>query len=251
MNKNILKPIILALLLLTGTLGLHAARYDTSYVCSGTQVVLAAQNTTGYTFRWLDEANSQVGNTATYTIPGTASGVTNVPSNTPVRLIYKLIVDSTGGATCSSDTFYKIVYALPAFNVAIDSGAVFYCVGSIPTNIVLASNVTANNTTNPPSLTGLPAYVSLAYSWVNTAPSPAGTPGGTPTGQTYTIPGSSLISAGPGSYPYSNTVAYSLGTYSLGVGASATGTCSVTKSITVDVTPQPSIQNVNVTTTFQ
>ncbi|WP_118974397.1 hypothetical protein [Taibaiella koreensis] len=251
MNKNILKPLIVILLLLTGTLGLHAARYDTSYVCSGTQVVLTAQNATGYTFRWLNETNTQVGTAASYTIPGTAAGVTNVPGAAPVRLIYKLIADSTGGASCSSDTFYKIVYALPAFKVAIDSGAVFYCVGSIPTNVVLASNVTANNAATPPTLTGMPAYVSLAYSWVNTPPSPAGTPGGTPTGQTYTVPGSALVTAGPGSYPYSNTVAYSLGTYSLGVGASATGTCTVTKSITVDITPQPSIQNVNVTTTFQ
>lgn len=239
-------------LLLCGVWNLHATVYDTSYVCSGTQVVLTAQNTTGYTFRWLNEANTQVGTGTSYTIPGTASGVTNVPGNTPVKLIYKLVADSTGGATCSSDTFYKIVYALPAFNVAVDTGAAFYCVGNIPTEVILASNVTANNTSSAPNLSSVPSYVTLTYVWNNTAPSPAGTPGGTPTGQTYTIPGSALITAGPGSYPYSNTVSYSLGSsYTLGVGASATGTCSVTKNITVDVSSQPSIQNVNVQTTFQ
>jgi hypothetical protein len=251
MNKNILQPILLLLILVSGTVRLNAATYDTSYVCSGTQVVLTAQNATGYTFQWLNEANTSVGTAATYTIPGTASGVTNVPGNTPVKLVYKLIVDSLGGASCSSDTFYKIVYALPAFNVAIDTGAAFYCVGSIPTNVVLASNVTANGTSSAPNLATAPAYVTLNYAWVNTSPSPAGTPGGTPTGQTYTIPGASLIAAGPGAYPYSNTVTYTTGSYTLGVGASATGTCSVTKNITVDITAQPSIQNVNVQTSFQ
>lgn len=251
MTKTILKPILLVLILLSGAFSLSAASHDTSYVCSGTQVVLTAQNATGYTFRWFNEANASVGTAATYTIPGTASGVTNVPGNTPVRLIYKLVVDSLGGASCSSDTFYKVVYALPAFNVTVDTGAAFYCVGSIPANVVLASNVTANNTSTAPNLATAPAYVALAYSWVNTSPSPAGTPGGTPTGQTYTIPGSALIAAGPGAYPYSNTVAYNVGSYTLGVGASATGTCSVTKNITVDITAQPSIQNVNVQTTFQ
>lgn len=250
MTKVILKPILLALILVSVTFSLHAATYDTSYVCSGTQVVLTAQNASGYTFQWLDESNTQVGTDTFYTITGTASGNTNVPGATPVKLIYKLIVDSTGGASCSSDTFFKVVYALPAFTVAVDSGAAFYCVGSIPTNVVLASNVTADNTAAVPDLSSVPSYVSLSYSWANTT-SPAGTPGGTPTGQTYSIPGADLASAGPGSYPYSNTVAYDMGTYTLGVGASATGTCSVTEGITVDISSQPSIQNVNVQTTFQ
>jgi hypothetical protein len=250
MTKAIFKSLILALVLVTGASSLKAATYDTSYVCSGTQVVLTAQNATGYSFTWFNEANTQVGNSSTYTIPGTASGVTNVPGATPVKLIYKLVVDSLGGASCSSDTFYKVVYALPAFNVTVDTGAAFYCVGSIPTNVVLASNVTANNTSVVPNLASAPSYVSLNYAWANTT-SPAGTPGGTPTGQTYSIPGSALTTAGPGSYPYSNTVTYNVGSYTLGVGASATGTCSVTRNITVDITAQPSIQNVNVQTTFQ
>ena len=251
MTKNMLKPIILALVLITGAFSLKAATHDTSYVCSGTQVVLTAQNATGYTFHWFNEANTSVGtNSSTYTIPGTASGVTNVPGAAPVRLIYKLVVDSLGGASCSSDTFYKVVYALPAFTVTVDTGAAFYCVGSIPTNVVLASNVVANGTSNVPNLSTAPSYVTLNYAWANTT-SPAGTPGGTPTGQTYSIPGSALITAGPGSYPYSNTVTYNLGSYTLGVGASATGTCSVTKNVTVDISSQPSIQNVNVQTTFQ
>lgn len=253
MNKNILQPLILILILLTGAFSAHAARYDTSYVCSGTGVVLTAQNATGYSFHWLSETNAPLpgGTSSTYTVAGGASGATNVPSNTPVRLIYKLVVDSTGGASCSSDTFYKVIYALPSLNVAIDSGSAFYCVGSIPTNITLTSNVTATGTSNAPNLAGLPAYVALTYAWTNTAPSPAGTPGGTPTGQTYTIPGASFITAGPGNYPYTNTVTYNAGTYTLGVGASATGSCAVTKNVAVHVTPQPSVQNLNVTTTFQ
>lgn len=250
MTQSLLKPIILALLLLTGAFNLNAATHDTSYVCSGTQVVLTAQNTTGYTFQWFNESNTQVGTSATYTIPGTASGVTNVPGAIPVKLIYKLVVDSLGGASCSSDTFYKVVYAMPAFNVTVDTGAAFYCVGSIPTNVVLASNVTANGTSTAPNLASAPSYVGLNYAWANTT-SPAGTPGGTPTGQTYSIPGSALASAGPGAYPYSNTVSYNVGSYTLGVGASATGTCSVTKNVTVDISSQPSIQNVNIQTTYQ
>lgn len=249
-KKNMIQSLVLTLLILSGTLALKAATHDTSYVCSGTQVVLTAQNATGYTFQWLNEANASVGTSATYTVPGTASGATNVPSNTPVRLIYKLIVDSTGGASCSSDTFFKVIYAVPAFTVTVDTGAAFYCVGSIPTNVVLASNVTANNTSSAPNLASLPAYTSLTYAW-NNGSSPSGTPGGTPTGQTYSIAGSGLITAGPGSYPYSNTVSYNVGAYTLGVGASATGTCSVTKNVTVDIANQPSIQNVNVQTTFQ
>ncbi len=251
MTKNILKPIILALIFLAGAFSLSAATHDTSYVCSGTAVKLTAQNATGYKFKWLNETNTLLDTTSSYTIAGTASGLTNVSGATPVKLVYKLVVDSIGGATCSSDTFYKVVYALPAFSVAIDTGAAFYCVGSIPTNVVLTSNVTANGTTVAPNLSTAPAYVVLNYAWTNTAPSPAGTPGGTPVGQTYTIPGSALITAGVGTYPYSNTVSYNLGSYTLGAGASATGSCNVTKNAAVHVTPQPSIQNVNVQTTFQ
>lgn len=250
MTKNILKPIILALILLSGAFSLSAATHDTSYVCSGTKVVLTAQTTTGYTFHWLDENNNPVGplNSSTYTVTGTS-----VSTATPIKLVYKLVVDSLGGATCSSDTFFKVIYALPAFTVTVDTGATFFCVGNIPTNVVLASNVIANGAPGAPNLASIPAYVTLNYAWVNTAPSPAGTPGGTPVGQTYTIPGSALITAGPGTYPYSNTVNYNFGSssYVLGVGASATGTCAVTQNANVHITPQPSIQNVNVQTTYQ
>lgn len=249
-KKNTFQSIVLTFIFLCGAFALKAATYDTSYVCSGTQVVLTAQNSTGYNFTWLNEANASVGTSASYTVPGTASGVTNVPGNTPVRLIYKLVVDSIGGATCSSDTFYKVIYALPAFTVTVDTGAAFYCIGSIPTNVVLTSNVAANGGSTPPNLATAPAYVALNYTW-NAGSSPAGTPGGSPTGQTYSIAGSGLIAAGIGSYPYANTVSYNVGAYTLGVGASATGTCSVTSNVTVDISGQPSIQNVNVQTTFQ
>jgi hypothetical protein len=246
MKKTILQSLIFAVLMVLGATAVNAAQYDTSYVCSGTQVTLTIQNTAGYTFNWLSENNTSLGLTSTYVVTGATTTVTGA---SPTRLIYKLVVDSTGGAGCSSDTFYKVVYALPAFQVAIDSGATFYCVGSLPTDVVLASNVTAAGTSNVPNLSTLPAYAVLSYAWTP-GTSPSGTAGGSPVGQTYTIPGASFATAGPGSYPYGHTVNYNLGSYTLGTGASS-GTCSFTGGVSVDVTPQPSIQNVNVTTTFQ
>lgn len=245
--------IALCLLMVMGISKINAAPVnDTVFVCNGTAVKMLQADSVGKTYRWFNTSNVVVATTSAYVVSGTATGVTFTPANTPVVNTYKLVVDSSGGATCPSDTFYKVIISLPSYATFVTTPASFYCTGSIPANVVLKDSVVSNGSSaTAPVLTSVSSYASMGYAWsiVPGTPTP---PTGTAATNTYTVTGASLITAGPGSYGYSVATSYTLtAPFVLGTGASTVGSCTSTATGHITIAAPPAVTATNVTTTFQ
>jgi hypothetical protein len=240
--------IALCLLMVVGLSKINAAPvHDTVFVCNGTAVKMRQLDSTGKTYRWFNASNTQVATTNTYVVTGGVTGVTFTPANTPVVNTYKLVVDSTGGGTCPSDTFYKVIVSLPSFNTFVTTPASFFCTGSIPANVVLKDSVVATGSSaTVPNVATFSGYVALNYAWT-------GTPAGVSTTNVYTVPGASLIAAGVGSYTYTVATSYTLtpNTFVLGTGASTVGACTGSANGTITISAPPAVTATNVTTSFQ
>ncbi len=236
------------LLMATSISKLHAAPvHDTVFVCNGTAIKMRQMDSTGKTYRWFNSSNVQVAATNSYVVTGGSSGVTFTPSNTPVVNTYKLVVDSSGGASCPSDTFYKVIVSLPSFNTYVTTPAGFYCTGSIPANVILTDSIASTGSVaSAPNLSAFSSYVSMEYNWT-------GTPAGTVATNTYSVPGASLITSGVGSYTYTVATSYALtpNTLVLGTGASTVGSCAGSSNGTITISAPPAVTATSVSTTFQ
>lgn len=245
-RKMILKSIAAAALMVIGATAANAqvgtgGLSDTSKVCSGQQLTLAGPTPTApatYTYEWKDDAN---------TVVGTGSSFVVLPINTtnntgaPVIKTYKLTVTQTGGASCPSNVYTKVVIAYPALATTATPAQPFYCLGS-PTDIVITAVTTAGAAQTPATTSG---YGSLVYTWTpGTTPA---APAGTAAANVYTVASANFPSAA-GTYNYTASVTYAETLVGTTAGMAA---CTASSTANVVINNAPTVNNTTVTTTYQ
>ncbi len=245
MNKKmILKSITVAAVMVIGITAANAqvgtgGLSDTSKVCSGQQLTLAAPTPTApatYTYEWKDDANTVVGTSATFVVLPI-----NTTNNTgaPVIKTYKLTVTQTGGASCPSNVYTKVVIAYPPLATTATPDQPFYCLGS-PTNIVVTAATTAGAGQTPGLTLG---YGALVYTWTpGTTPA---APAGTAAGNVYTV---TTFPTAAGTYTYNASVTYAETLVGTTAGMAA---CTANSTASVIINNAPTVNSTTVTTTYQ
>lgn len=245
MNKNmIFKSIAVAAFMAIGVTAANAqvgtgGLSDTSKVCSAQQLTLAGPTPTApatYTYEWRDDANTVVGTTLNFVVLPI-----NTTNNTgaPVIKTYKLTVTQTGGASCPSNVYTKVVIAYPPLATTATPAQPFYCLGS-PTNIVITAVTTAGAAQTPALNAG---YGGLVYTWTpGTTPV---APAGTAAANIYTV---TTFPTAAGTYTYNASVTYAETLVGTAAGMAA---CTANSTANVVINAAPTVNSTTVTTTYQ
>jgi hypothetical protein len=245
MNKKmIFKSIAVAAFMAIGVTAANAqvgtgGLSDTSKVCSAQQLTLAGPTPTApatYTYEWRDDANTVVGTTLNFVVLPI-----NTTNNTgaPVIKTYKLTVTQTGGASCPSNVYTKVVIAYPPLTTTATPAQPFYCLGS-PTNIVITAVTTAGAAQTPALNAG---YGGLVYTWTpGTTPA---APAGTAAANVYTV---TTFPTTAGTYTYNASVTYAQTLVGTTAGMAA---CTANSTANVVINNAPTVNSTTVTTTYQ
>lgn len=244
MNKKmILKSIAIAFLMVIGVTAANAQSgtgglSDTSKICAGQQLTLKGPTATAgvtYTYEWKNGAGAVVGTDSTLVLTGNAN-----TTNAPTLTTYTLTVTQTGGASCPSNVYTKVLVIYPHLAVTATPASPFYCLGS-PTNIVITATTTANGTA-PTTANG---YGGLVYTWTpGTTPA---APAGTAAANVYTVASANFPTTA-GTYTYNASVTYAQTLVGTTAGMAA---CTASSTANVVINNAPTVNSTTVTTTYQ
>jgi len=246
-RKSIIKSIVIAGFAVLGTTAANAQAganglSDTSKVCAGQQVTLTAPAPVApnvYTYVWADESNTPIPSATNMTYVVTPTATANT-TGAPTFKIYKLTVTQTGGASCPSTVYTKVIITYPHLNTEVTSANNFYCLGN-PVDIVLTANTTSAGT----ALATYQGYGILDYSWTpGTTPA---APAGTATGNVYTVAAANMPTTAA-TYTYNAAVKYADILVGTVAGLAA---CSVNDDGNVIIQAAPVVNSTTVTTSFQ
>jgi len=233
--KTMLNRLLLCLILgLISTVS-FADTYDTTHVCANQAMYVVDTAVSGgtYAFQWLNDANAVVSTDDTLNV---TSVMTDNATADPVFVTYRLIVNQTGGAGCSADTFHKVLVVYPKLSTTLAAASPFYCLGN-PTDIVITATTVTNN-----AAAAAPT-AAVAYTWTPTAPAPSGSAAA----NVYTVPTASFPTSA-GTYNYSASVTYSQALQGSTAGLAG---CTASNAVGVVINAAPAVNGTTVITSFQ